>query len=126
MLETIHLDEGHKTWRAGPADLTRVDVGELDPARLLELPGASHEQHLFAARPSGRMHPDAFAALVHSLRTEGMRNPVTVHVEFDGRIIITEGNHRLRAAAQAGTLARVEVKYFGNSQRNVEVSAGLR
>lgn len=119
MLETIHLDEGPPTWRAGPADVTRVDVGEVDPVLLLDLPGAAGEHRLFAACPCGRMAPDAFAALVQSLRDAGMRQPVTVHIEIDGRVVITEGNHRLRAAAQAGISARVEVRWFGNSQRFV-------
>lgn len=125
MLETTHLDEGPKTWRAGPADLTRVDVGEVDPTLLLSLPGAAEEQHLFAACPSGRMEPEAFDALVSSIKSEGMHHPVTVHVEIDGTVVITEGNHRLRAAAQADAMARVEIKYFGNSQRNVELCNDL-
>jgi ParB-like chromosome segregation protein Spo0J len=64
------------------------------------------------------MDPEGFAALVADLKANGMREPVTVHVEQDRRVHIHEGNHRLRAAHRAGIAVPVEVKYFGNTQQH--------
>jgi len=116
-LENRVLDEGRPGWRAGPGDLTRLDTGVLPAARLLDIPGAAGEEVLFRRAPSGRMPPEAFAAMVEDLKAQGMRYPVTVHVEQDGRVLIHEGSHRLRAALQVGIPVPVEVKYFGNVQR---------
>lgn len=117
-LSTIALDEGPTGWRAGPSDLTRVDTGTVDPRILLDLPGANGEHRLFESNCTGRLPIADWIRLIADLKTHGMRDPVTVHAEQDGRIEITEGNHRLRAAADAGVLASVEIKYFGNVQRN--------
>jgi hypothetical protein len=117
MLENLNLDEGTPTWRPGPADLTRLDSGELPAEALLNLAGAEGEEALFTNSPTGRMTAVEFEALVSDLRTHGMRYPVTVHVEQDGRVWIQEGNHRLRAGHRAGIPISVEIKYFGNSQR---------
>jgi len=46
-----------------------------------------------------------------------MRYPVTMHVEQDGGVSIQEGNHRLRAGHRAQIPILVEIKYFGNRQR---------
>lgn len=117
MLKNRVLDEGTPTWRAGPGDLTRLDTGVLPAGMLLDLPGAEGEEALFRQSPTGRMGPEGFAALVADLKANGMRDPVTVHVEQNRRVHIHEGNHRLRAAHQAGLAVPVEVKYFGNAQQ---------
>lgn len=111
------LDEGTPSWRPGPADLTRFDTGYLPADYLLDLPGAEGEETLFQRSPAGRMTPEAFTALIDDLKAHGMRHPVTVHVEQSGRVLIQEGNHRLRAAHRAGVPVLVEIKYFGNAQR---------
>ena len=116
-LENRALDEGPAGWRAGPGDLTRLDAGVLPAHLLVNLPGAAGEEDLFRRVPSGRMAPQSFADLVADLKARGMRSPVTLHVEQDGRVVIHEGNHRLRAALEAGIPVPVEVKYFGNAQR---------
>lgn len=116
MLENLNLDEGTPTSRPGPADITRLDAGELPAEDLLNLAGAEGEEGLFAKSPTGRMTAAEFEALVSDLKAHGMRYPVTVHVEQDGRVWIQEGNHRLRAGHRAGIPILVEIKYFGNSQ----------
>lgn len=116
-LETIYLDEGPTGWRAGPSDLTRRDVGCVDPAKLISLPGAKKEELLFLKSPTGRLTREGWSAFVRSVRRSGVREAVQVHVEIDGRAVIFEGNHRVRAALKANFLVPVEVSYFGNSQR---------
>jgi len=64
MLENRNLDEGTSSWRPGPADLTRLDAGELPAEILLDLAGAEGEEGLFANSSTGRMTAAEFEALV--------------------------------------------------------------
>jgi hypothetical protein len=126
MLENRMLEEGIPGGRAGAGDLTRLHSGVLRAERLLALCGAEGEQRLLRQSPSGRMGPQAFAELVADLKANGLREPVSVHLEQDGRAHIQEGNHRLRAAHLAGIAVALKVKYFGNAQRDGRLLAVAR
>lgn len=118
MLEKIHIDEGSPGFLAGPYDLTRMESWVLEDASgVMDIPGGAGEHLLFRDSPNGRMSPAQFADLIEDLKENGMHYPVTVHVEKDLRVMIYEGNHRLRAAIKAGCKVKVEIKYFGNSQK---------
>ena len=106
--------------KAGPHDITRIDVGYVPPQTLLDLniPGKSGEENLFVKSPWGRMTEQQFFALAESLK-KGSDNPaVTIFVEKDGQAFVVEGNHRLRAAVIAKIDVLVEIRYFGNSQEH--------
>lgn len=121
-LTTALLDEGTHGWVAGSGDLTRRDIGRLDPRQLVTLPGQKGEHKLFARSPTGRRTPGEWKAFVDDIRRKGVESPVAIHVERDGSAAISEGNHRVRAAVEAGhTSVPVEVSYFGNSQRRGEL-----
>lgn len=110
-----YLDEGPVGWDAG-SSLTRRDRLLVDPQLLVNFSGRKGEERLFANRPSGRKTPAQWRRFVESV-AKGVRDPVTIHVEPDGTVLIHEGNHRIRAAIEAGVMVPVEISYFGNSQR---------
>lgn len=117
-VRTLHLDEGPRGWKAGPSDLTRLDTGILPPSKLLHLPGRKGEHELFAKSPTGRYTSVEWKKFVADVKKRGVKHPVTIHKDADGKVWVHEGNHRLRAAAEAGVPVPVEVSYFGNSQRS--------
>lgn len=111
---------------AKPTDVSRIDRGYIDPNLLSNIPGKCGEQLLFVMSPTGRMGKAEFARLTKSLSigwSEIM--PVTVFVEKSGSVVIFEGNHRLRAAIAAGIDAFVEIRWFGNSDRNTFFSENV-
>lgn len=112
------VSEGPKGWEAGEGDLTRRDTGRVFLSELEGFKGRRKEESLFAKSPTGRMKPEEWQKLVNSIRKNGVTEPVTIHVEKDGRVFVYEGNHRIRAAAEAGVSEiPAEISYFGNSQR---------
>lgn len=93
----------------------------LDPKKLLELPGERGEHRFLDDLDYERAdyHRERLQELVESMQEEGYdpKHPVAVWVEADGKPVISEGNHRVRAAAQAGiSKIPVEVKYFGGGE----------
>lgn len=120
-MKTISLDDYA---RAGKNDLTRVDEGYADTALLIGLPTSIGNQNFFAENPTGRMTEEGFTALQTSLgKGWDEQKPVTVYVEHDGTAVLHEGNHRLHAAHDAGIQAFVEIRYFGNGQKQSGLAA---
>lgn len=119
------------------AHRTLVETGTLPAAALLGLKGARGEHRLFTTRGGRRRDWDAFVA---SIRQEGIREPVLVVVEPTKHLhpgqaralagealapveaFIYEGNHRVRAAVEAGVPVPVEVRYFGHAERKVRMT----
>lgn len=110
------IDEGPKGYSGSAA--TRGDEGEIDIGLIADLPGESNEHLLFARCPTGRMTQAKWDEFKADLTKNGMTEAIFVIKEKDGRVHISEGNHRLRAALELGwTRVPVEIRYFGNSQR---------
>lgn len=119
--------ERHEGQFGNPDHLTAVEKGEIDPQRLLELPGARAEHETFADSPTGRHSQTRWDELVESVRERGVESPIFVVVEpidrTRGRLQIhrgpqiIEGNHRARAAVEAGVATvPVLIRYFGRSE----------
>ena len=112
------LDEGPKGWEAGSRDVTRVSTGMIDPREVVELPGESNEQTLFLLQEHGRMNNEEWKELVDSIKNKGLEYRPLIMVSKEGKPSIYEGNHRIRAAIEAGVeKIPIEIRYLGNSQR---------
>lgn len=112
------IDEGPKNYIAGEYTATRGDIGEIDISIIKDLSGECGEHLLFAHCPTGRMTQAEWDEHKADLTENGMTEAIFVIKEKDGRVHISEGNHRLRAALELGwTKVPVEIRYFGNSQR---------
>lgn len=86
--------------------------GQVNLDEIINLPGMSGEHE--------RIHPgdERVAELVQSMKEKGYDDsePVFINVEQDGTVHVNEGNHRMRAAREAGlTDIPVEVRYYGGS-----------
>jgi very-short-patch-repair endonuclease/endogenous inhibitor of DNA gyrase (YacG/DUF329 family) len=112
------IDEGPPGWTAGNNDITRTDKGMIPPQRIIGIPGERGEHRLFLSSPTGRYSPRDWDKFVQDIKKNGVKEPITIFKEKDGTVHIHEGNHRLRAAIEAGLkLVPVDIRYFGNSQR---------
>lgn len=113
-----YIDEGPKGYAAGKNDITRQDTGQIDPRLIANIPGANGEHTFFANGNTGRMTNKEWIMFKTDLRANGMQYPTTIFKEIDGTVHVWEGNHR-RAAALEMHMEQVpvEVRYFGNSQR---------
>jgi ParB-like chromosome segregation protein Spo0J len=82
---------------------------------LLDLPGEMGE-HLRMSSPESTTK---IGELAESIKTEGYRKTEgpLVWVKADGSVVVAEGNHRIRAAKEAGVEALpVQVRYFAGSE----------
>lgn len=82
---------------------------------LLSFPGARGEENLFG---EGTRRSEKVEALAADIRANGWRDSrPLVTVEPDGRVLVNEGNTRIRAAKLAGlSSVPVEVRYYGGSE----------
>ena len=88
---------------------------QLSVDELLALPGEAGE-HLRMTSPESAAKIDE---LTQSIKAEGYRQDAgpLVWVKADGSVTIAEGNHRIRAAKQAGVEnLPVQVRYFAGSE----------
>lgn len=107
--------------RATDADLTRVVLGMAEPGELLRLQSeGKNVPEQFIESQTGRMTEGEWAAFKADLRARGMKDPVLVVVDSKG-LKIYEGNHRIRAAEEAGLPVFTELRCFGNIE--IEVAA---
>lgn len=106
-------DRHARRWlRENPTSITAFFDGQADPREVAQLPGAKREhENIDAARVK---------RLADRMRREGYRqdHEIMVQVMADGRALLWEGNHRVRAAIEAG-LDRVplRVNYEGGSEQ---------
>jgi len=114
-LTNSFIDNGPKGWVAGPRAVTRIDSGVIDPRTLQRIPGEMGEEKLFKTSPTGRMSEAQWDAFLNDIKQNGIKNEILVIVEKNGKVHISEGNHRLRAAIALGVPIPVEIRYFGNS-----------
>ena len=114
-------EPGAELWDPGASTPTRSDKGCLAPTKLMLIPGKKGEHKLFpgGVYGPGRKSAAEWDAFVASIKAKGVLSPVFVVKEKDGRVFIYEGNHRIRAAHQAGIRKiPVEIRYMAGSQRN--------
>ena len=92
----------------------QVDIDDLK-----NLPGYKNEHTEMGSEYSQNL----IAELTESMKKEGWSGEsIMIFVERDGSVSIGEGNHRIRAALNAGlTEIPTEIKYFGNSNQNPNV-----
>lgn len=71
LIENRCLDEGTRGWKAGPADMTCLDIGMIDPEDLMELPGSAGEDALSGVLLLGnhtvRKTPETFLSECQSI-----------------------------------------------------------
>jgi GNAT superfamily N-acetyltransferase len=122
--------------------ITRRAEGTLPVATLLGLKGARGEHQDFKRSPRGlRYSENRWRGLVQSIRRDGVKTPILIVVEWTDDLtramaralagedlqlveaFVYEGNHRIRAAAEAGLdEVPVEVRWFGLAERDVDFS----
>ena len=99
-----------RDWTPGPNTMTAgYTEARVDPKEIAKLPGARGEEK--------RIDWDRVRALAESIKAEGLRYKPLIIVEQDRTAYIWEGNHRVRAAIEAGLESIiVEIRYFGGSE----------
>ncbi|KKM27728.1 hypothetical protein LCGC14_1571820, partial [marine sediment metagenome] len=97
-------------WTPGRNDLTAgYKEAKVDPKEIVKLPGARGEEKA--------IDWDRVRALAESIKAEGLKYKPLIIVEQDRTAYIWEGNHRVRAAIEAGLESIiVEIRYFGGSE----------
>lgn len=97
-------------WTPSTYTITRKDVGRIDPKLLVDLPGGNGE-HLYFRHNDGQFesvkYPGQEWLDMVGWAKEELAKPDTNHVvmivkDKNHRVYIHEGNHRIRAAVQAG------------------------
>lgn len=92
--------------------ITRELRGTLPTSMLAQMPGASGEVPGEHRKRSG----ETWRAFVDDVRTNGIKNPVFVTVDYGQPPRLSEGNHRRDAAVELGLAeVPVQVRFFGNA-----------
>lgn len=112
-------------WEPGDSTITRKDVGQIDPRLLLKIPGENGEDHYLRENGDGTFqsakYGDKWAEFVawaggEMAKPDTLEQPMIVK-KRNGQVRIWEGNHRIRAAVQAGLpLITVEIVYWAFSE----------
>lgn len=97
-------------WQPGNYTITRKDVGRIDPKLLVDLPGGNGEHRYFrhndgqfeSAKYPGQEWLDMVNWAKEELAKPDTTQVVMIVKDKDHRVYIHEGNHRIRAAVQAG------------------------
>lgn len=99
--------------------ITRREIGTMPTSAIAHLPGQSGEvrgQHR-------NMQGPAWEAFKADVAANGIHEPITVHVDHGKAPVISEGNHRLDAAAELGMdRVPVEVTYYGHAEQQGTVA----
>ena len=112
----IFLNEGPKGWIAGRLDCTRADRFPL--VRVQVLRDASWVDIVRDINAKLNRSDEYMADLLEDLRENGLKMQLSVFVEIDGKITLSDGTHRVWCAHMLGwEWIKAEVRYFGNSQR---------
>jgi hypothetical protein len=115
-----------RSWEGAPGEqrhLTRQEVGFVDPSRLRGFRGSLGEEQAFGqSSPGGKYDPQGWSELVNDIRGRGVQTPVVVKLlPGESSPVIVEGNHRVRAAIEAGVgRIPVDIRYHGHAERGGE------
>lgn len=113
-----YLDEGPRDWIAGSGDVTRADQHKFVEVSMLRDPN-----RVDLVRRAGVASPRSFEQreqLRESIAEHGLRKGISVFVEKDGSITVSDGTHRLEAVDALGWkyIPAYEIRYFGNVQKD--------
>lgn len=102
--------------------ITMNEEGRLPPDALRRFEGAAGE-----ARGEHRARQGAdWEAFVDDVRQNGVREPIFVTVDHGSAPVISEGNHRLDAAIEAGVAdVPVHVRYFGHAEQQTRLNPNV-
>ena len=94
--------------------ITLVEKGFAPTEEIASLKGAMGE-----VRGKHRNRLDSrWEEFKNQIKTEGIKDPVTVFVDHNGAALIHEGNHRIDAAVELGMKqVPVEIRYFGKADK---------
>jgi hypothetical protein len=115
----IHISDFHPNNKK--FDISEVRIGTL-PVSILEkitpMHGENRTWHIRNGKNFfGNYEEKEWDSFVLDIKENGMKYPITIFVEYDGSIVLAEGNHRLQVAKQLHwESAPVEIRYFENSQ----------
>lgn len=125
-IDDLYVSDFNPQLRGSNRHTTANMDGWMDPELLVEVPGDRGEHRLFEKRRwgPGRYDEDRWERFVDDVERNGVRDAVFLIVEPDhgssyhAKVKVSEGNHRIRAAYQAG-LDRipVQVRFFGHTER---------
>lgn len=102
-------------------DLSQIRVGTL-PTNVIKTIKPMHNENrrwqvINGKKYFGNYVEEEWYELLDDIRINGLKHPITIFVEQDGKIVLAEGNHRLQALKQLNIEEeKVEIRYFGNSQ----------
>ena len=99
-----------RDWTPGKNSMTAgFKDATVDPRDIAKLPGARGEEK--------NIDQERVKELAKSIKEEGLKWKPLIIVEMDGTAHIWEGNHRIRAAIEAGLDSiAVEIRYFGGAE----------
>lgn len=109
--------------------LTRTEDGTLPVSFAMKLRGKNREEKILKWREEngepffGRYPKAKWEAFVADVKRRGIQDPILVIKDYGKEPVIYEGNHRVRAAEQAGLRdIPVEIRYFGHGEQDGLVS----
>jgi hypothetical protein len=119
--ETIEVIDRQKcpAWvEPNDSHLTLVKIGKVKPESALKIKGANKEDQLFEKSKTGRYNNEDFKELVKSLKEKGCLESILILADSQG-VHVSEGNHRIRACFEAGTLLYEELRCFGEVEEKI-------
>lgn len=94
--------------------ITRVEQGNVPVADVAQYAGARGEAR---GEHRNRTGP-AWDAFVADVKQNGVRDPILITKDYNGKPVVAEGNHRIDAAVAAGLKEiPATIRYFGNAQK---------
>jgi len=109
--------------------LTRRERGTIPTAEAMKLRGKKGEEKYLHWRTEngeklfGRYPEARWEAFVADIKKRGIQDPILVVKDHGKEPLIYEGNHRVRAADQAGQReVPVEIRYFGHAEQDALVA----
>lgn len=98
--------------------LTRLDEGLIDPTLIAHILGENGEIRGHHRNMRGAVWAD----FLGDCKKNGVIYPILIIVDPGKTPVVREGNHRLDAALELKIKIPVQIKYFGNSQKETTFS----
>lgn len=119
-------DAGPEGYEAGKSTWTACQEGDVTLDSISNIPGANNENRTWwewnGTKRFGNYSEEDWNEFLEDIKTNGIKYPIMIWVEKDLSIVLAEGNHRREAAKQLGLSSiPVEIRYYGNSQRESQI-----